>query len=86
MQYIICKPDLFAMNQHYSLIQNGSVVTVKQCSMEDLPWQLVSMARDYQVTDIKLMAGPYAQNIKNTIFALTATDFKHTAVNVEIVE
>jgi len=54
--------------------------------MEDLPWQLVSMARDYQVTDIKLMAGPYAQNIKNTIFALTATDFKHTTVNVEIVE
>ena len=86
MCYIICKPDLFTMNQEYTLVQDGSITAVKNCSMEDLPWKLVSMARDYEVSDIKLMAGPYAQNIKNTIFALTATDFKHTVVNVEIVE
>ncbi len=86
MCYIICKPDLFAMNQQYTLVQDGLITTVKNCSLEDLPWELVSMARDYEISDIKLMSGPYAQNIKNTIFALTATDFKHTAVNVEIVE
>ena len=84
MRAITCYINLFDASQQIDIIDGEEKITLF-AAMEDVPFTIIENAKARGIADVKISKGPYAENIKNTLFALTAVNYSGLPLNVELV-